>query len=97
MNIRLGNSNNHNVTVNKGPCLNKDGLPLYTCLYGLTETEWHNLVVIKDDKYWLNETTYDSLQEAMESVTSSFTNWKTFWKTSGGSEVGLILKEKTNG
>ena len=90
MNIQLGN-NSCNAVINKGACLNKDGIQLHTCLYGFTETGWQNLVVIKNDKYWLNENTYDSLHDAMKSVTDVFQDWKTFWKTSSNIEVGHLL------
>lgn len=96
MDVQLGSSISGAI-VNRGPGLNNIGIKIYTALYGFTESGLHNLVVVKNNKYYLNNMEYDSLQEAMESITSIFTNWKTFWKTTNGSEIGLSLNEETNG
>lgn len=95
MDVQLGSCTNGAI-VNRGPGLNSLGIKIHTCLYGFTDTGLHNLVVLKNDRYYLNNMEYGSLKEAMESITSLSIDWKTFWKTNIGLNVGMYLNGETN-
>ena len=93
-NVRLGHGNN--VMVNKGTPLNKDGVPVFTCLHGDVEHKSYLLVVANNDKYYTNGQSFGSLHDAAESITDVEVDWKTFWKTTDGITVEQIIAGENN-
>lgn len=74
--------------------LNKDGIPVYTCLWCDVDGGAYLLVVAKDDRYYISDGSYDSLQDAADSITDAPTDWKTFWKASSGITAGQLIEQE---
>ena len=74
--------------------LNKDGIPIYACLWCDVGDGSELLIVAKDDRYYTGCGSYDSLQDAADTIAETQTDWETFWKTSTGITVKQLIEQE---
>lgn len=73
---------------------NHEGLPLSTCLIGVTKGVPYVLTVWKDGKYYIGNKEFTSLSAAAQHVSGVRRSGWTFWKLPDGRTVKEVFKDK---
>lgn len=77
-----------------GDDVNKDGLPVESCLMGITRRVPYVLTIGKDGRYYIGDNVFTSLSAAAEHVSGVRRSGWVFWKLLDGRTVKEVFKEK---